>query len=217
MAQIEIGKKILSTNDQVALQVRDVLDQQGLFGLNLMGSPGAGKTSVILATVAALDGALKTAVIEGDIASRVDADKVAAVGVPVYQINTGGMCHLDAPMIQKALPHLDTSDADLLIIENVGNLVCPNAFLLGSHCRVLVASVPEGDDKPYKYPAMFQDTNAVVLNKIDLLPYIDFDLDAYRRLVLSLNPDAALFPVSCKTGEGIQEWADWLLEAKARE
>jgi len=217
MAQIEIGKKILSTNDQVALQVRDVLDQQGLFGLNLMGSPGAGKTSVILATVAALDGALKTAVIEGDIASRVDADKVAAAGVPVYQINTGGMCHLDAPMIQKALAHLDTSEADLLIIENVGNLVCPNAFLLGSHCRVLVASVPEGDDKPYKYPAMFQDTNAVVLNKIDLLPYIDFDLDAYRRLVLSLNPDAALFPVSCKTGEGIQEWADWLLETKARE
>jgi len=217
MAQIEIGKKILSTNDQVALQVRGVLDQQGLFGLNLMGSPGAGKTSVILATVAALDGALKTAVIEGDIASRVDADKVAAAGVPVYQINTGGMCHLDAPMIQKALAHLDTSEADLLIIENVGNLVCPNAFLLGAHCRVLVASVPEGDDKPYKYPAMFQDTNAVVLNKIDLLPYIDFDLDAYRRLVLSLNPDAALFPVSCKTGEGIQEWADWLLETKARE
>jgi len=217
MAQIEIGKKILSTNDQVALQVREVLDQQGLFGLNLMGSPGAGKTSVILATVAALDGALKTAVIEGDIASRVDADKVAAAGVPVYQINTGGMCHLDAPMIQKALAHLDTSEADLLIIENVGNLVCPNAFLLGAHCRVLVASVPEGDDKPYKYPAMFQDTNAVVLNKIDLLPYIDFDLDAYRRLVLSLNPDAALFPVSCKTGEGIQEWADWLLETKAHE
>ena len=217
MAQIEIGKKILSTNDQVALQVRGVLDQQGLFGLNLMGSPGAGKTSVILATVAALDGALKTAVIEGDIASRVDADKVAAAGVPVYQINTGGMCHLDAPMIQKALAHLDTSEADLLIIENVGNLVCPNAFLLGAHCRVLVASVPEGDDKPYKYPAMFQDTNAVVLNKIDLLPYIDFDLDAYRRLVLSLNPDAALFPVSCKTGEGIQEWADWLLETKAHE
>jgi hydrogenase nickel incorporation protein HypB len=210
---ITVSEKILSTNDQIALQVRETLDAQGLFGLNLMGSPGAGKTSVILATAATLSGRLKAAVIEGDIASSVDADKVAAAGIPVYQINTGGMCHLDAPMVQSALSQLDTAEADLLLIENVGNLVCPNEFALGTHRQVLIASVPEGDDKPYKYPAMFQDTDVVVLNKMDLLPYIDFDLETYRRLLLALNPDVVLFPVSCKTGEGIAEWADWLLQA----
>jgi hydrogenase nickel incorporation protein HypB len=212
MEQIDVGQKILSINDQAALQVRGIFDQQGLFGLNIMGSPGAGKTSVILKTADALSGRLNLAVIEGDIASQVDADKVAAVGIPVYQINTGGMCHLDAPMIRKAMNHLDTTSADLLFIENVGNLVCPNEFALGAHCRVLIASVPEGDDKPYKYPAMFQDSNAVVLNKLDLLPYIDFDLEAYRRLLLALNPDVAIFPMSCKTGVGVAEWADWLVQ-----
>lgn len=212
MSQIDVGEKILSTNDQIASQVRARFDERGLCGLNFMGSPGAGKTSVILATVAALGERLKAAVIEGDIASRVDADRVAAAGVPVYQINTGGMCHLDAPMVWDALSQLDTADADLLIIENVGNLVCPNEFALGTHRQVLIASVPEGDDKPYKYPAMFQDTDAVVLNKMDLLPYIDFDLEAYRRVLLSLNPDVALFPVSCKTGAGIAAWADWLVQ-----
>jgi hydrogenase nickel incorporation protein HypB len=212
MSQIDVGEKILSTNDQIALQVRRALDAQGLLGLNFMGSPGAGKTSVVLATAAALAGRLKMAVIEGDIASRVDADKVAAVGVPVYQINTGGMCHLDALMVQNALAHLDTADADLLVIENVGNLVCPNEFALGMHRRVLIASVPEGDDKPYKYPAMFQDADAVVLNKLDLLPYVDFDLEAYRRLLLALNPDVQVFPLSCKTGKGIAAWADWLVQ-----
>ena len=210
MGQIGVAEQILSVNDQIAQQVRTLLDEQGLFGLNLMGSPGAGKTSVILATATALEGRLKLTVIEGDIASRVDADKVAAAGVPVHQINTGGMCHLDAPMVQEALTQLDTADADLLFIENVGNLVCPNEFALGTHRQVLIASVPEGDDKPYKYPAMFQDTDAVVLNKMDLLPYIDFDLEAYRRLLLALNPDVAVFPLSCKTGEGIELWANWL-------
>lgn len=210
---IKVSEKILSTNDQIALQVREILDAQGLFGLNLMGSPGAGKTSVILATAATLSGRLRAAVIEGDVASSVDADKVAAAGIPVYQINTGGMCHLDAPMVQSALGQLDTAEADLLLIENVGNLICPNEFALGTHRQVLIASVPEGDDKPYKYPAMFQDTDVVVLNKTDLLPYIDFDLETYRRLLLALNPDVVLFPVSCKTGEGIAEWADWLLQA----
>ena len=216
MGQIGVAEQILSVNDQIAQQVRTLLDEQGLFGLNLMGSPGAGKTSVILATATALEGRLKLTVIEGDIASRVDADKVAAAGVPVHQINTGGMCHLDAPMVQEALTQLDTADADLLFIENVGNLVCPNEFALGTHRQVLIASVPEGDDKPYKYPAMFQDTDAVVLNKMDLLPYIDFDLEAYRRLLLALNPDVAVFPVSCKTGKGIEPWADWLARESGR-
>lgn len=210
MSQIDVGEKILSANDQTALQIRDTLDERGLVGINLMGSPGAGKTSVILATIAALSRQLGVVVIEGDIASRVDADKVAAAGVPVHQINTGGMCHLDAPMVRDALAQLDTTGADLLLVENVGNLICPNEFALGVHRRVLIASVPEGDDKPYKYPAMFQDADAVVLNKIDLLPYIDFDLQAYRRLLLALNADVAVFPVSCKTNEGIAEWANWL-------
>ena len=216
MGQIGVAEQILSVNDQIAQQVRTLLDEQGLFGLNLMGSPGAGKTSVILATATALEGRLKLTVIEGDIASRVDADKVAAAGVPVHQINTGGMCHLDAPMVQEALTQLDTADADLLFIENVGNLVCPNEFALGTHRQVLIASVPEGDDKPYKYPAMFQDTDAVVLNKMDLLPYIDFDMEAYRRLLLALNPDVAVFPVSCKTGKGIEPWSDWLARESGR-
>jgi hydrogenase nickel incorporation protein HypB len=210
MSQIDVGEKIFSTNDQIAAQVRDTLDGRGLVGLNLMGSPGAGKTSVILATVAALSRRLRVAVIEGDIASRVDADKVAQAGVPVHQINTGGMCHLDAPMVREALAQLDTAGADVLIVENVGNLICPNEFALGMHRRVLIASVPEGDDKPFKYPAMFQDADAVVLNKTDLLPYVDFDLQAYRRLLLALNPDVAIFPVSCKTKAGLAEWTNWL-------
>jgi hydrogenase nickel incorporation protein HypB len=216
MGKIEVGKRILSANDEIALQVRGVLNQQGLFGLNVMGSPGAGKTSVILATAAALAGRLTLAVIEGDIASRVDAEKVAAAGIPVHQINTGGMCHLDAPMVREALTHFETLEADLLFVENVGNLVCPNEFALGTHRQVLIASVPEGDDKPYKYPAMFQDTDAVVLNKIDVLPYIDFDLEAYRHLLRALNPDVALFTVSCTTGEGISAWAGWLIQEWTR-
>ena len=214
--QIEVEEKILSANDQIALEVQSVFDAQGMFALNVMGSPGAGKTSVILATAAAIEGRLKLAVIEGDIASRVDADRVAMAGIPVYQINTGGMCHLDAPMVREALTQFNTLEADMLFIENVGNLICPNEFALGTHRRVLIASVPEGDDKPYKYPAMFQDTDVVVLNKVDLLPYIDFDLQAYRRLLLALNPDVALFPVSCTTGKGIAEWTDWLFQELAR-
>ena len=212
MTHVDVGEKILSANDQIAVQVRQVLDEQGVLGLNLMGSPGAGKTSVILATAKALADQLKLTVIEGDIASQVDADKVAAAGIPVHQINTGGMCHLDAPMVRDALNRLSTAGTDLLFVENVGNLVCPNEFALGTHRQVLIASVPEGDDKPYKYPAMFQDADAIVLNKMDLLPYIDFSLDSYRKLLQGLNPDVALFPVSCKTGEGIRAWADWLVE-----
>jgi hydrogenase nickel incorporation protein HypB len=212
VTQVDVGEKILSANDRIAVQVRQALDEQGVLGLNLMGSPGAGKTSVILVTAQALTNRLEFAVIEGDIASQVDADKVAAAGIPVHQINTGGMCHLDAPMVREALKQLSTAGTDLLFVENVGNLVCPNEFALGTHRQILIASVPEGDDKPYKYPAMFQDADAIVLNKIDLLPYIDFNLDSYRRLLQGLNPDVALFPVSCKTGEGVGAWADWLVE-----
>lgn len=216
MARIEIIERILSANDRIALQVRRALDERGMFALDLMGSPGAGKTSLILRTVEALAGQLRIAVIEGDIASTLDADRVAAAGVPVVQINTGGTCHLDAPMIQEALDRLDTEGADLLLIENVGNLICPNEFAVGAHRRVLIASVPEGDDKPYKYPAMFQDSDAVVLNKTDLLPYLEFDMAAYQELVTGLNPDVALFEVSCKSGVGIRAWTDWLVAEACR-
>ncbi len=211
--KVEIVKNILSANDQIAADNRRVFDEKGILVINLMSSPGAGKTSLILQTIEALQGKLRLGVIEGDVASRIDADKVAAAGVPVVQINTGGACHLDAPMIRQALTAgLPLDDIDLLLIENVGNLICPAEFRLGEHAQVMIASVPEGDDKPYKYPAMFTLVDAIVINKTDLLPYLDFDLAAFRQVVMALNPDVRLFPVSCKTGEGVQEWAAWLME-----
>jgi hydrogenase nickel incorporation protein HypB len=210
MQQIDVGEKILSTNDEIALQVRGALDERRLFGLNLMGSPGAGKTSLIMATVRAMQQEFSIAGIDGDIATSIDADKVAALGVPAVQINTGGACHLDASMIQSALPQLTLPDLDLLIVENVGNLVCPTGFRLGVHRNVLIASVPEGDDKPYKYPGMYQGVDAMLLNKMDVLEAFDFDMDYFRRGVDILNPGLAFFPVSCKTGEGLEAWLDWL-------
>lgn len=211
--KVEIVKNILSANDQIAADNRRVFDEKGILAINLMSSPGAGKTSLILRTIEALQGKLRLGVIEGDIASRIDADKVAAAGVPVVQINTGGACHLDAPMIRQALAAgLPLDDIDLLLIENVGNLICPAEFRLGEHAQVMIASVPEGDDKPYKYPAMFTQVDAIVINKTDLLPYLDFDLAAFRQVVMGLNPDVRIFVVSCKTGEGVQEWAEWLME-----
>lgn len=211
--KVEIVKNILSANDQIAADNRRVFDEKGILAINLMSSPGAGKTSLILQTIEALQGKLRLGVIEGDVASRIDADKVAAAGVPVVQINTGGACHLDAPMIRQALTAgLPLDDIDLLLIENVGNLICPAEFRLGEHVQVMITSVPEGDDKPYKYPAMFTQVDAIVINKTDLLPYLDFDLAAFRQVVRGLNADVHIFEVSCKTGEGVQKWAEWLME-----
>ena len=210
--KVKIVEEILSANDQIAADNRRAFDEKGIFVINLMASPGAGKTSLILRTIEALQGKLRLGVIEGDIASRVDADKVAAAGTPVVQINTGGTCHLDAPMIRQALTDLPLDDIDLLVVENVGNLICPTGFRLGEHAQVMVASVPEGDDKPYKYPAMFTQVDALVVNKTDLLPYLDFDLAAFRQVVMGLNADVRFFEVSCKTGEGVEEWAQWLVE-----
>jgi hydrogenase nickel incorporation protein HypB len=181
-----------------------------------MASPGAGKTSLILRSIEALRGRLQVGVIEGDVAGRVDADKVAETGTPVVQINTGGGCHLDAPQVQSALQQLPLDDIDLLFVENVGNLICPTEFALGEHANILIANVPEGHDKPIKYPGMFAAVDALVLNKVDLMPYLDFDLNAFRTAVRALNAKAPLLEVSCKTGEGIEAWVEWLMVQSRR-
>jgi len=210
MAEVKVVEKIMGANEQIAAQNRRLLDERGIVTVNLMASPGAGKTSLIMRTIEALRDRLRIGAIEGDTASRVDADRVATAGVPVVQINTGGGCHLDAPMVRYALDRLPLDEIDLLLIENVGNLVCPAGFALGEHVRVLIASVPEGDDKPYKYPGMFSSVDAVVINKTDLLPHLEFDMPAFRQLIAGLNPEARIFEVSCTTGAGVGVWAEWL-------
>jgi hydrogenase nickel incorporation protein HypB len=207
---IIVGEDILGANEEKARVNKSRLDKYGILTINIMSSPGAGKTSLILSTIKHLRKKVRIAVIEGDVASSVDADKVNELGIPVVQINTAGGCHLDANMVEKALNDLPLKDSDLLFIENVGNLICPNAFALGEDRRVMIASLPEGDDKPYKYPAMFADSDVVLLNKIDLQPYLDFNTDAFKKVVTGLNPDVTIFPVSCKTGAGMEAWFAWL-------
>jgi hydrogenase nickel incorporation protein HypB len=216
MAKLKVVENVLKANDEIAVQNQRHLDERNTVAVNLMASPGAGKTSLLMRTVETLRGRLRIGAIEGDTASRVDADKVASGGTPVIQINTGGGCRLDANMVRPALEQLPLDEIDLLLIENVGNLVCPAGLALGQHLDVVIASVPEGDDKPYKYPGIFTAVDAVVINKIDLLPYLDFDVPAFRELVKGLNPKARIFEVSCTTGEGFGAWADWLAEMCAR-
>jgi len=211
--QVSVVEQIMSANDQLAAANRARLDEAEVFAINIMASPGAGKTSLITRTVEALRGEYRIGAVDGDIATTLDADRIAALGVPTVQINTGGTCHLDAAMFQNALPRLPVGELDLLIVENVGNLVCPASFKLGVHRSVLIASVPEGDDKPYKYPVMYRGVDALVLNKIDVLAAFDFDVDYFRRGVEALNPGLAFFPLSCKTGEGLESWLGWVLEA----
>ncbi len=210
--EIKVLKNILSANDAIAQRNRQQFDEHGTFVIDIMSSPGAGKTSVILRTIAGLSPRTRIAVIEGDVASSVDAEKVIKAGVPAIQINTNGGCHLDANMIENALHDLPLANIDLLLIENVGNLICPAEFALGEHSRVMLLSMPEGDDKPLKYPTMFADVDVVLLNKTDLQPYVDFDTEAFCRIVTGLNPDVKIFPVSCKTGEGLEAWSSWLEE-----
>lgn len=210
--RVEVAERILSANDRLAEENRARLDSAGLFSLNLMASPGAGKTSLIERSVRALAGKLRLAVIDGDIATSLDADRAAAAGARAIQINTGGECHLDAVMLKGALAQIDLTVVDLLIVENVGNLVCPASFRLGTHASVLIASIPEGDDKPYKYPGMYRGVDALVINKIDLLPYVPFDMEYFRRGVESLNPGVVTFPLSCRTGEGLGPWIDWVVQ-----
>ncbi len=208
--RISVVENILNANEQLAADNRARLDAASVFGLNLMASPGAGKTSLIEHTVRALSTSLRLAVIDGDIASNIDADRAAAAGATAVQINTGGECHLDAVMLQGALDQLDLAAIDLLLVENVGNLVCPAGFQLGTHKSVLIASIPEGDDKPYKYPGMYRGVDALVINKIDLLPYVEFDMAYFQRGVEALNPGLVTFPLSCRTMEGIEEWLVWI-------
>jgi len=214
--KVQIVKDILSANEQIALENRRLFDGKGIFVLNVMAAPGAGKTSLIERTIELLRARFRIGVIDGDLASTIDADRIARLGIPAVQINTGGACHLDANMIRSALPKLPPDEIDLLFIENVGNLICPTGFALGEHLKVMISSTPEGDDKPYKYPGMFSAVDVLLLNKVDLLPLLEFDVAYFRRGVEALNPDVAFFPVSCKTGEGVNQWVEWLVAARSK-
>ena len=208
---LSVVEKIFNANDRLAEENRARLDEAGVFALNFMASPGAGKTSLIECTVQRLRESFRLAVIDGDIATSLDADRAAAAGAIAIQINTGGECHLDAVMLHNALTQLQLSNIDLLVVENVGNLVCPASFKLGTHKSVLIASIPEGDDKPYKYPGMYRGVDALVINKVDLLPYVPFDMEYFRRGVEVLNPGLVTFPLSCRTGAGLDAWIDWVV------
>jgi len=214
--EIKVLKDILSANEQIAERNRQLLDSKGVFAVNLMSSPGAGKTSLILETIRRLKGKTRIGVIEGDVSSSLDAEAIGKEGVPVIQINTGGECHLDASMAYSALSNMPLQDIELLLIENVGNLICPAEFALGEHKKVLVSSIPEGDDKPFKYPLMFHKADAVLINKIDLLPYLKFDTQAFSQAVRRINEKVEIFQISCATSQGIGQWVSWLLTQMSR-
>jgi hydrogenase nickel incorporation protein HypB len=207
---IEVKEEILADNNKVAAAVRERLRSKKTMLINLMSSPGSGKTSLILRTVEGLKGSVRLGVIEADIDSTVDAEKVVARGIPAIQLRTGGFCHLDATMVTQGIDALATGEFDLIIIENVGNLVCPAEFDTGAHKNVMILSVPEGDDKPLKYPLMFSVCDVLLVNKIDYLSLSDFDMAALRKRVLTLNPQIRIMEISCKTGAGIGDWIDWL-------
>jgi hydrogenase nickel incorporation protein HypB len=207
---LNVSEDILSANDVLADTLKKRFDQSGVFVMNLMASPGAGKTSVILRIIESLAKKFKIGVIEGDIASDVDAQKIGKTDVDVVQINTAGACHLDANMIRSAVDTLGLDGKKLIIIENVGNLVCPAEFKLGENIKVMILSVPEGHDKPLKYPLMFTESDALVLNKTDLLPYTDFNMEELKGTVKAMNPSIEIFPVSAKTGEGVAELSGWI-------
>lgn len=213
---IRILEGVFDANERIARENEALFREHGVLAVNLMASPGAGKTSLVSRTLELLAGEMGIGVIEGDIASNVDAEKIKSYGVPVVQINTGGACHLDASMIREALGHLDLPSLDLLIIENVGNLVCPAEFNLGEGLRAMILSVAEGHDKPLKYPLMFSQSHVLLVNKIDLLGLSDFDLGELRETVRRMNPDLVVFEISCRTGEGLQAWADWLRNKAAK-
>jgi len=219
MKKIEVVQNVLEANETIANRNQQLLDKHKVFVINVMSAPGAGKTSVILQTLRTLKDKMNIGVIEGDVASTVDAEKVQNEAKAVVQINTRNMpesCSLMAVMIESALKDMPLDNLDLVLIENLGNLICPAEFTLGEHRRVLIASLPEGDDKPIKYPLIFVDADAVIINKMDLLPHVDFDIAAFRGSVSGLNPDAKVFQISCKTGKGVEEWCSWVLDqAKA--
>jgi len=208
--EIQVMTNILDKNDRIAAEVNAIVSAHGIFCLNLLGSPGAGKTSLLERTIAELADEVNLAVIEGDLFTAKDAERIARQGAPVIQINTGGGCHLDAAMVKGVLDKLDLYSLDMIVIENVGNLVCPAEFNIGEDVKAVVLSVTEGEDKPLKYPLVFKEAGAVVLNKVDLLPYLNFDMAAVKADVCSIHPEAALMEVSCQTGTGLAGWYDWL-------
>ena len=216
--KISVVRDILEANDRIAQQNRVLFNENNLLVINLMSSPGAGKTSLLERTISALKEDLKIGVIEGDIQSSQDAERIARTGIPVVQINTGGACHLDGNMIRDTFGEFSFKDLDLLVVENVGNLVCPAEFKVGEDFKAMILSVAEGDDKPAKYPLMFHESSVLLINKIDLLPYVDCSVEKIKEDSLKINPDLAIFEVSCKTGEGIEGWYNWVRErAKDKE
>lgn len=209
---IDMKEPILAKNDSLAAANRKLFAEKGVYVLNILASPGSGKTSTILAVIEALRDEFNIAVIEGDIASKVDSEKIKAHGIAAVQINTGGACHLESDMISRAIGVLDLDNLDLILLENVGNLVCPTDFDLGENAKIMILSVPEGDDKPLKYPGIFQVSQAIVLNKIDTMPVFNFDETAFRSAVEQLNPTAPIFPISATTGQGVEDFANWLAD-----
>lgn len=210
--KISVVKNILEANERIAEENQRLFDSENVAVINLMSSPGSGKTSLLERTAEALKDKIRMAVIEGDIQTTRDAERIAAKGVPAVQINTDGACHLDANMVRKALDNFDLSELDLLVVENVGNLVCPAEFSVGEHHKITILSVTEGEDKPEKYPLMFHESSVLLINKIDLLPYVDCSVEAIREVSLRINPNLEIFEISCRTGEGIDQWVQWLLK-----
>ena len=214
---VSVVKNILEANDRIALENRAIFDEKDLLVFNLMSSPGAGKTSLLEKTIDALKDDLNIGVIEGDIQSSQDAERIAEKGIPAVQINTGGACHLDGNMIRDTFKEFDFNTLDLLVVENVGNLVCPAEFKVGEDFKAMILSVTEGEDKPAKYPLMFHESKVLLINKIDLLPYVDCSVEKIREEVLKINPGMVIFEVSCKTGEGLDAWCKWIRgEVKTR-
>ena len=217
MSKVTLGKKILGTNARVAAGNREAFDAHRVLAVNLMSGPGAGKTSLLERTVSALRGEVSVGVIAGDLQTTQDADRVRAAGARAVQIETAGACHLDARMVARELDRVSLDEVDLLVIENVGNLVCPAAFDLGEHARAIMLSVTEGDDKPSKYPTMFRKAHVVLVNKTDLLPHLTCSVERIEHDVRRLSPDANVIPLSCKTGEGLDLWLDWVRRELARQ
>ncbi len=209
--KVTVLQNIMNANDQIAARNKELLDKSKVLAINIMSSPGAGKTTLILETIRRLKTKVRIAVIEGDIASTIDADKITQEGVPAVQINTGGQCHIDANMVSNALGKLPLAEIGLLFIENVGNLVCPAEFQIGTQRNIMLLSVPEGDDKPFKYPLMFTTVDAIIISKIDYLSLSDFNLTNFRKAVTGMNQKVKLFHVSARTGEGMDDWISWLV------
>jgi hydrogenase nickel incorporation protein HypB len=208
--KVPVLRTVLEANERLAEENRRVFRAAGLLVINLMSGPGAGKTSLLERTIGALRQEIRIGVIEGDIQSSYDAERISRTGVQVVQLNTGGACHLDSNMIKSSLDALDLDELDLLVVENVGNLVCPAEFSVGEDMKAMILSVPEGDDKPLKYPSMFQQSRVLLVNKIDLLPYVDCNVEKIEKRALQLNGNLEIFPISCRTGEGLGDWVDWL-------